>query len=271
MANQSINAADNPALASSKIAEALAPQQTTVEPAEITSPSDNLVNLPGGYVLPTGEVIRTAEVRELTGKDEEAISRTEGLGRIFSTIISRGVAKIGTLPATDTLLDELLSGDLDALTLGIYRATFGNTAVIKSYCDGCRDYKDVSVDIDEDIKHKVLVDPANDRKFTVKTPKHEYSVILPNGAVQRELTLNLDKSNSEMRTILLQGTVMSIDGRPVVSKNQVLEMSVTDRKAVANEIINRAPGPKFEDVTITCPDCGGKVAVPINLGTLFQF
>lgn len=271
MANQSIKAADNPNLANNKIAEALATQEPTTEPAEITPPSSNVVDLPGGYVLPTGEVIRTAEVRELTGKDEEAIVRSDNIGRTFATILSRGVVRVGNLPATDAILDEMLAGDLDALTLGVYRATFGDLAVIPSFCEGCREYKEVSVDVREDIKYKMLVDPANDRNFTVKTNKHEYSVVLPTGATQREITTNLDKSSSELRSILLQGTVMAIDGRPIISKNQVLDMGIIERKEVANAIFDRVPGPKFEDVTITCPDCGGKVAVPINLGTLFQF
>jgi hypothetical protein len=53
--------------------EAVTEKNEAPEPAKIKSPLDITVNLPGGYISPSGEVYRTAEVRELTGKDEEAI------------------------------------------------------------------------------------------------------------------------------------------------------------------------------------------------------
>ena len=57
-----INAAVNPAMANDLLNKALneAPKEMT---PEITSPSDTTVNLPGGFITATGEVVRTAEVR----------------------------------------------------------------------------------------------------------------------------------------------------------------------------------------------------------------
>jgi hypothetical protein len=92
---------------------------------ELTNPSDTLVHLPAGYIMPDGEVAKTAEVRELTGKDEELIGKTNGGFSALFTVLRQAVVKIGDVPATDAILDSLLIGDRDALLLGIYKATFG--------------------------------------------------------------------------------------------------------------------------------------------------
>ncbi|CAB4123507.1 hypothetical protein UFOVP46_25 [uncultured Caudovirales phage] len=268
---QNLNAANNPTLANNLIDKVLAEPEVQIEKANIQYPADNLVTLPGGYISATGEVIKTVEVRELNGRDEELITKTSNIGRLFSTILSRGTVSVGALKADENILDNLLAGDRDAVLLGIYKATFGSTTELESFCQGCQDYKTVEVDIDRDIKSKVLVDPVKDRVFTVYGKSHEYTVILPNGATQRELSSNLDKTLSELNTMLLEQTVVEIDGNPVVSKNQVQNIGIADRRKISEELTKRTPGPQFETVTITCPDCEGEVVVPINLGTLFRF
>lgn len=270
MAN-TIKAAENPALANQMLNKALneAPAQEVAP--EITSPSDATVELPGGYITATGEVLRTAEVRELTGKDEEVISKTDNLGKALMTILNRGTVKIGQLNADEKMLDELLIGDRDALLLGILKSTFGSSIEVKAYCQGCADYKSVAIDIDKDIITKKLDDPIDGRTFVVKGKKSEYIVKLPNGNVQKEMINNMDKTSAELSTIILEGTLIRINDMPVYNKSQVQGLSVLDRRTLIEELSSRAPGPQFTDVTVKCPDCEGEVLVPINLGTLFQF
>lgn len=265
-----IKAATNPGLANDLIKKATAEKQQTVQPAEITSPSETLVVLPAGYVTDSGEVLNTAEVRELTGRDEEAIAKNPATGKALATILSRAVVSVGNLKATDDILDHLLAGDRDALLLGIYKATFGSTAKILSYCMGCKDDKTVEVNIDQDITTKALVNPLTDRHFTV-SGKHEYEVSLPDGRVQREITTNTDKTVAELTTLLLERTITAIDGSPVYSKTQVQNIGIMDRRLLGEELANRAVGPQLEDLIVSCPDCDGKVEVPINFGTLFRF
>lgn len=271
MANNTINAAKNPSLANDLINQAMATQEVKKEPALVTPPSDNLVHLPGGFITDAGEVIKTAEVRELTGRDEELISRSTNSGRTFSAILACGAVKVGDIPVTEKVLDELLSGDRDAIMVGIYKATFGQLNKSSSFCRGCGEMKDIEVDVDTDIETKVLSDPILDRVFTVQGKENEYRVTLPTGAVQKELGQNLDKSLPELTTILLYGTVVEINGRPILSKNQIQSLGMTDRRLLSEEIAKRNPGPKFTDISVTCPECGGEVVVPINLGTLFRF
>lgn len=268
--SNTISAANNPTMANQLIQDAMKEELPTYEP-QIKAPSDTTVELPGGYLTPTGEVIRTAEVRELTGKDEEVIAKSSSMGKAILTVLQRGTVKIGDLDADEKVLDSLLAGDRDAILLGILRATFGSKVETGVYCSGCQAIKEVEIDTDRDIKTRVLVDPIEDRVFKVKGRKGELLVQLPTGRLQKELILNSDKTAAELNTLVLEQTVLKINDIDVLSKSQVQNLGVADRRTVTEEINKRAPGPQFEDMTIKCPDCESEVTVPVNLGTLFRF
>ena len=267
---KTISAAANPAMANKAVQDILVEKPQEVE-IRITPPSDTVVTLPGGYITSAGEVTTEAEVRELNGRDEEEISKANTLGKALLTILKRGTVRVGNESVTDSMLDTLLSGDRDMLLLGIFRATFGNIAHLGGYCGSCAETKDVDVEVDKDIKVKVLTDPINDRRFTVKGKNAEYTVELPTGITQKELMLSADKTVAELNTLLLEQTVVKIGEAPVVSKIQVQNIGLTDRRKLVDEINNRVCGPQFNDLVIPCPDCEGEVQVPISLGTLFRF
>jgi len=265
---KTISAAANPALANNLIKQAMeeTPKQTEVK---IVPPSDTVVTLPGGYINAAGEVITEAEVRELTGADEEAIAKAPNVGRALLTILQRGTVRIGNEKATEEVLDQLLSGDRDTLLLAIFKATFGSTTEVPVFIGG--EAKQVEVDLDKEIKYKILTDPINDRLFTVKGKKNEFTVQLPTGKTQKEMILNSEKSQAELTTVMLEGTVIKIDDTPVVSKQQVRNLGLVDRKRIVDELNDRIPGPQFDEITVTDPDTGSEVQVPVNFGTLFRF
>lgn len=267
---KTISAAANPAMANNLIKEVMTDKPKQVE-VKITSPSDTSVTLPGGYITDAGEVITDAEVRELNGRDEEAISRSSNVGKAFLTILQRGVVRVGDQKVNEEILNELLSGDRDMLLLAIFKATFGNTPEVLAYCSICKETKTVNVDIDEDIPVRKLEDPIRDRVFTVYGKSSEFLVQLPTGITQRELILSSDKTAAELNTILLEKTVVQIDGAPVLSKFQAQNIGLVDRKTIIDEINKRIPGPQFDPLKVICPDCESEVMVPINLGTFFRF
>ena len=267
---QTISASANPAMANNLINQAMAEAPVQKE-VNIIPPSDTSVTLPGGFINAAGEVVTEAEVKELNGSDEEAIARASTLGKAILVILQRGVVRVGNQKADDKMLDQLLSGDRDMLLLAIFKATFGKTAEHSVFCVGCGDVKQVEIDIDEDNKIKTLADPINDRVFTVTGKKNTFTVQLPTGITQKELMLNSDKTAAELSTLLLENTVLRIDDSPVLSKLQVQNLGLVDRRKINEAINKRLAGPQFDDVKVICPDCEGEVFVPVNFGTLFQF
>ncbi len=269
MENNTIKATSNPKLANQILQDILDEGPAEVESAELTPPFENVVTLPAGLVL-DGQVITTAEVRELTGRDEEAILKASNVGRALTTILSRGVVRLGELPAEEALLDKLFVGDRDMLLLGIYKATFGSTAELTGYNIETGDAVPVEVDLLKDIPVKKMVDPINEKVFTVKGPKNEFVVTLPTGATQKELFASADKSISELTTILLYNCILEINGKNVFSIEQIRNLGLKDRQLVNEEITNRTPGPQFNDFKLSDPENGGEVVVPISIGTLFR-
>jgi hypothetical protein len=271
MTNTTVNASENPNLVNNLVKEAMKEPETAKKPIEVLLPNENVMALPGGYLTPTGDVIREYEVRELTGRDEEAIARTNSLGKALLTILSKGTVRIGDEKATETLLDNLLVGDRDAIMLSIYRATFGDKAELDGYCNGCNEYKPVTIDVIQDIKVRPLINPIDDRMFEVDCKVGTVILTLPTGKVQKELVNNADKTTSELTSILLENCVVSINGVAVMSKAQIQNLGIQDRKKIGEAIADHAMGPIFEDIVLTCPDCESEVRTPINLGTLFRF
>ena len=82
---------------------------------ETRAPSASEVDLPGGYLNFDGKLITTAEVRELTGADEEAIAKAGSTAKSLHVLLERGLVKLGDKEATKDDIDLLLSGDRDAI------------------------------------------------------------------------------------------------------------------------------------------------------------
>jgi len=266
--SETINAAENPELANKLAAEET--KETKEKPkAEIVTPQDNVVTLPGGYVTSTGEVFTEAEVRELTGKDEEAIARSSNAGKVLNGILTRGTVRIGDVEATEEVLDQLFIGDRDYLLLSIFQATFGETTETDGYCQGCQEYKSLEIDTTTDIKVENLDDPIGERRFQVKG-KQTYDCVIPTGKTQKELLANSDKTMAELTTILLAGTVRSINGSSVINRTQIQSIGLSDRRLIAEEVNKKTFGPIVDQVEAECPDCGGKVVSPISIGGLFR-
>ena len=83
--------------------------------------------------------------------------------------------------------------------------------------------------------------------------------------------MSADKTIAELNSLLLEQTVVKIGDAPVVSKLQVQNLGLTDRRKIVEAINKRVCGPQFNDMVLACPDCEGEVQVPISLGALFRF
>ena len=256
----------DPKLVSSAISEAL-----KEEPVEVTTvaPSDNEVVLPGGYISPGGVLAKVAEVRELTGADEEAISRAGSLGKSLTTILQRGVVAIGEEPIGKHTLDDMLSGDRDSLLLAIRQATFGNLVEYRAICI-CGEDQIFDIDLSKDIPIKELENPVQDRLWTTKTKAGEAVMALPTGVTQKQLVEGLEKTTAELGTVLLAGCVQSIDGKISTGNSLVLNLGMADREKLIAEIVEKNPGPRLGEVKKACQACGEELETPLSLAALFR-
>jgi len=240
--------------------------------AKVTTqaPSDTEVALPGGYINREGALVKYAEVRELNGADEEAVARSGSTGRALNTMLQRGLVSLGMESASKEDLETLLSGDRDAILIGIRRATFGNTIDFTGTCPSCRTEQTIVLDLNKDIPIVELKDPKEDRLWTYESKLGTVVVGLPTGITQRRLLENSDKNSAELNTILLAGCVASINGSPSIGASTVLKLSWKDREAIVQEILERNPGPRLGEVKKACEACGEDIPMPLTLAALFR-
>lgn len=230
------------------------------------APPSTEVHLPGGYLTSQG-VVNTAEIRELTGVDEEAISKTSSIGRSITTILERGLRKIGNTEATLEDLDALLSGDRDAIFIAIRKITLGDTLDYTVRCEACEEKQDVIINLNEDVP---VVELTGARAWKIETKQGYVEVALPTGVTQRKLLENMEKKSAELNTLLLAGCVLSVNGEPSLGASTVLNLGISDRAKIINEILTKNPGPRLGEVKKTCKACGKDIPLPLGLGDLFR-
>lgn len=272
-----IDAAANPAQAQQMIndvmtmvnSEASEPTTTREEPT-VAPPPDCVVRLPAGFLNLAGEATYEAEVRELTGRDEEALSRMTSTDKLLQAALTRGVVRIGDTQATEEILNNLLSGDRDFLLLRIFIATFGNTIDVTPICPTCGDRVETEIDLAKQVEVRTLESPY-DRRFTMDIKRGTVTVELPTGHTQKELLNSSDKSTAELSTLLLANSVTEINGTTVLGAAQVLDLPITDRRKIVQEIVTRSPGPQMQDIKTPCPNCETTLEVALPLATLFRF
>lgn len=271
--NTVLHAADNPDLANALAAKAMqAPNEevAAVEaPAFTAAPSGAVTLLAGIYRPFEGELIMDAEVRELTGADEEAVSKISDMGKGLMTILQRGTVTIGEEHATVALLDKLLAGDREWLLLAIRKMTFGSDVNISTACHVCGNISEFNIDLDTDVKVKKLEDPTEDRAFSVECKVGTVRVLLPNGAVQKKLITSTDKTGAELDTVLLQECIESINGMPIMNPKQILNLGLADRRKLLKEISERNIGPELSNIQKACPSCDEEVTISLSLAELF--
>lgn len=266
-----ISTADDPQAALAMAAKVLNEvEQGSEEEVDITSPGDGFVDLPGGYLDLDGALHTTAEVRELTGSDEEHLSKITSTGRSVLAILDRAVMRVGShQKVTPAMLDQMLTGDWEAMLLAIRRATFGNDVEYRLSCPACGQRSEISIDLSS-VPVRSL-DGPEDRVFTVETRKHTYLVSLPMGSTHREILGGReDRTEAEIATLILRDCISEIDGRPSLGISEARRMGLGDREAVLKEIASRAPGPRLLEATAECPSCGEEAAAPLSIAALFR-
>jgi hypothetical protein len=242
---------------------------------EIGPAPETLVKLPAGLVT-EGGIVRDAEVQELTGEHEEALAKarqSNNPGRFVQVLLTSGVVSIGNEKPTVKQLTSLLQGDIDALLLGIRKATFGSEFELEQVvCPNCGELNDLKMDLN-DIPMQELED---EREFEVELRfGRRAKLVYPTGEVQAEIYKNAELTPPELVSILLSHCVLGFyeaDGsfRPSNGLSDVRKLGKLDRVKLNEFLFNNQPGPRYDDVKAACHACESEVQVSLNVGLLFQ-
>lgn len=235
-----------------------------------------------GYVDENGVTHNTFTLRDMMGKDEEAISRPDVKGnysRVISLLISRLCTSIGTLTPKsvgginnwEKIVKSLYVGDQDYILREIRKMSYGNEIELNHVCPNkeCGIKLQTFIDIDE----LPVIEFKGDRIIKFDLPKgykdkkgvihKEGTIRLPNG-LDREITVPLAKNNpAKAHTSLLTRLCKFNDGYPV-DDDLMSSLTVRDREYLSNLLKDNIFGIETE-VEVSCPDCGTNFKVSLNV------
>ena len=227
------------------------------------------VPLLAGYVDKQGVLHDTFTFREMTGKDEEAISKAEvrqNGAKMVNILVERCVVAIGSITKKDmgaqwgSFVRELLGGDLDYMAFKIRELSKGNEVEFSHKCPSCGSKLTTVVETSEFNIKPFLKQSAVSFSLTkgykdTKGELHKEGVIrLPNGIDRELVTPTMSKNPSTGMTMLLTRLVSFNDGTPV-TQNGIADLSLRDRDILEKIIRENAFGVDTE-LEITCSSCG---------------
>jgi hypothetical protein len=243
----------------------------------ITEGPDLLVRLPRGlYVNNTWE--GEAEVRELTGNDEEALARFKEAPEIFNAVVVYGTSRIGSTDLLgksyaerDALLGKLLLGEREQLFLNVARVTYGDTREFEEKCPQCETDLDTTLIISEDIKIREMETPFQVQRSYTTTKGRKVTYRLVTGNDQKLLLSRRGATAAEHNTILLSECIMQVDGQPVVDPEAFAKgLSMGDRRDLLTEMVEEQPSPTLS-IEIPCPSCGFVLTLGLGWEHFFRF
>jgi hypothetical protein len=248
---------------------------TTPETPLIEAPPANRVPLPGGYIDPEGNLHTDARIREINGSDEEAMARelrnpTVNIPKVVDLLLKRTVQAVGTIdPIQPRMLDNMLTGDRASLMLDVRMLTFGHDWEVPDFpCRLCGEAFGTIVELDS-IVVKKLDNPMVQEIDVELRNGRTATLALLTGGTQLEMVGDGDRTGPEEATIAIDRCLRRLDGLPVAGP-AAQRMSMADRRLVVNAMAEAQPGPRMEEVVVTCIKCGREAEYSISLVDLFR-
>lgn len=235
---------------------------------------DTAVSLALGLYL-NGQYHIDAEVRELTGVDEEKLAKVKDEVQSFATVVALGTTRIGpidlegkTLVERRGILGDLLLGDREKLFLSIVRVTFGDKKEVNFTCMHCGAEQEADLFLSEDFpQSEGDVASLSFSYTTMQGVELEYRLATGN---DQEVVLERPVSSAEANTLMLSRCIIKVAGqRPLDPLAFARGLGMKDRSTLLNELVDKQPSVSLE-VKTNCAACGEEVPLGISWGTIFR-
>lgn len=233
-----------------------------------------------GYKDEKGVIHKTYTLRDMTGEDEEVISRSDiksNGAKMISTLLSRCVTSIGTLTkksvgvqAWKKIFEDMLVGDRDMMLLNLRKNSIGEDIEVTHTCTNpnCKAKLKTLISVDE-----IEVNPFDglweipfelpkgyvDAKGTVhKTGKMRR----PNG-LDGEILTPVAKNNIAKANSLLLSRLCQFDDGAYIDQTIMAKLCVKDRQYLNNLLAEHPFGPDLT-FTVMCDQCGEEFRATLN-------
>lgn len=234
-----------------------------------------------GYTDETGNIHKDFELREMTGSDEEAISKPEiksNGAKVGRTLLERCCIRIGTIYKSDVksqewreIIQSLSVGDQDIMLLKLRAISLGDEIETKYECvdKSCKADITTIISIDE-----LEINPYNGQELIdFELPKglkdKEGNLItkgklrLPNGLDREVLDGVIRKNQGLANTMMLTRCIVELEGAKV-HDDFVRQLSMKDRNYLSDLIKENSFGVSTI-VDVDCPNCGESFKASLNV------
>ena len=243
---------------------------STNKEAEEFFENDEVFELLAGYTDSDGTVHKEFTLREMTGKDEEAIHKGDiknNASKVVSVLLTRCVTRLGTLTPKsvgaknwENIIKSLYIGDQDYMLLQLRKISIGNEITVQHTCPSCKAKLVTTLDIDEieikeyQGKEKIpfeLTRGYRDKKGTI----HKTGTMRLATGIDREILTPLAKTNiARAETVMLTRLCSFDDGYPI-DEDLIGNLSIRDREYLQTVLQDNLFGLNLE-TEVTCEQCG---------------
>ena len=231
------------------------------------------VKLQRGVIDPVSGIWQMdAEVREMTGADEEYLAGIDAKGTItysdyMLALLKRAVIKIGNIDiqSNTKVLDNLSIGDRDILFLGVIKATYGKSKEFQATCPKCLKDNDVLMDLEEDFKikepninlHEPIVVKLRNNKIV--------KLRVPNVGDTSHASKKSDNTSAQNTLMLARCAVWAEGEQPGEDpETWAKSLNVADRNKMVKALLDIKAGPSIEAVNVPCAHCGEEMSIAID-------
>lgn len=211
---------------------------------------------------------KNAEVRELTGYDEEHIASLDNKVSLtyadyITEILKLGVVSIGNIPNVADHVEDLTIGDRNALFLAVVQTTYGRERSFDRACISCSKINKITIDLVDDFP---IVEPSFDPTSTLKITLKDGSIhqLRPPTAADTTYVGNNANTNAEQSTMLLARCSVWDENPPRDPFTWARSLGMADRNTLIKELISIEMGPHMEGVDVECVHCGERLPALID-------
>lgn len=256
----------------------LTPLQEALINKRTEDDEEEVYQLLAGYVDEHGTVHKEFTLREMTGKDEEAINKADLRGngpKIASILLSRCVQRIGSITQRSAgaakwlqIIKEIYSGDQDYMMLQLRRISIGDEITYTNECPHCKAKLTTYLPVDE----VGIVEFKGQRFIPFELPKgykdkkgvlHTQGIMRLATGLDREILIPLARVNpSKAETTMLTRLCKFDDGLPV-DDDIMSSLTVRDRRYLQDILQDSLFGLETE-IPVTCDTCGESFTGSMN-------
>lgn len=235
-------------------------------------------DLPAGYIDEDGVLHSTFTLREMTGRDEEAISKSDlkqNGAKLISTLLERCVLSIGTLTRKEVggdkwreIIKSLYAGDQDFMLIKLRELSMGSEIEVTHTCPYCKESLKTILDTSE-----LEVNPFKGmRTIPFSLPRgykdkkgvvhREGTLRLPTGQ-DREILLPIAKKNIAQANTLMLTRLCKFDEGLYITEDIMRDLTVKDREYLQKLMQENLFGVNLE-IGVTCTSCGEEFKGNLN-------